>query len=96
MEMVIIFVWGVVSAGISGVLDIAYMEGHILAPYYMWVEKNFGAKKIGKPLGLCVYCQNMYISLFLSFGLWAFGAVPIWAFIPLSFISHVVLRRIIR
>jgi hypothetical protein len=93
--MIEIFIWGVVCAGISGVLDLAYNQGHILEGYYLWVQKNFGAKKIGKPLGLCIYCQNIYITLLLGLMLWGFGLVAFWAFIPMSFISHVVLRRII-
>ena len=49
-------------SSVSFALEMWMGQGHILHGYGQWLERN---KRYGitKPLGLCIYCQNVWVQL---------------------------------
>jgi len=88
---------GAVGAFLSFFLQFTYAEGHIFFRYYRWLEGIRDNPKhllhgLEKPLGLCAYCQNIWVTtiIFAGFYLWI-ADVKWYMFFPATAIAHFAL-----
>jgi len=87
---------GMSGAFISFFLQFTYVEGHIFHKYYRWLETIRDNPKhpfymIANPLGLCAYCQNMWVTMIAFIACVVFFDVSGWMFFPATGIAHVTL-----
>lgn len=87
---------GMTGAMLSFFLQFTYVEGHIFHRYYRWLEKLRDNRKhvlhtLAMPLGLCAYCQNMWVTMMMFvIGVMWFD-VSWWMFFPATAIAHFAL-----
>ena len=86
-----------VGASTSFFLQFTYVEGHIFNFYYRWIErlrenKNFGT--LSMPLGLCAYCQNIWLTTIAFAIISVFMETTWWMWIPSTAFAHVFLSTL--
>lgn len=86
-----------VGASLSFFLQFTYVEGHIFNFYYRWLErlrenKNFGT--LSMPLGLCAYCQNIWLTTIAFAVISVFMETSWWMWIPSTAFAHVFLSTL--
>lgn len=86
-----------VGASLSFFLQFTYVEGHIFHFYYRWLErlrenKNFGT--LSMPLGLCAYCQNIWLTTIAFALISVFMETSWWMWIPSTAFAHVFLSTL--
>lgn len=86
-----------VGASLSFFLQFTYVEGHIFNFYYRWLErlrenKNFGT--LSMPLGLCAYCQNIWLTTIAFALISVFMETSWWMWIPSTAFAHVFLSTL--
>lgn len=84
---------GMTGAFLSFFLQFSYVQGHIFHQYYRWLEKLRDNVKhplhvMSMPLGLCAYCQNMWITMIIFAAGVMWFDVSWWMFIPATGIAH--------
>lgn len=87
---------GTTGAFLSFFLQFTYVEGHIFHRYYRWLEMLRDNRKhvlnaMAMPLGLCAYCQNMWITMLVFAGGVMWFDVSWWMFFPATGIAHFAL-----
>jgi hypothetical protein len=88
---------GAVGAFLSFFLQFTYAEGHIFFRYYRWLEKLRDDPKhllhtLANPLGLCAYCQNIWVTTIAFFFAYLWIADLEWyMFFPATAIAHFTL-----
>jgi hypothetical protein len=80
--------WSAIQGGLAYFLDFTFNDGNIFDWYLRWVNKTF-KPRIAKPLGACVYCMNIWLSLFGFIVLCVIGVLPWYLFFPYSIASHI-------
>lgn len=86
-----------VGASTSFFLQFTYADGHIFASYYRWLERfreNQTWGHLAMPLGLCAYCQNIWITTIAFALISAFMDTSWWMFVPATAFAHVFLSTL--
>ena len=85
------------TACFSLFLDYCLEEDEIFERYRPWLKKKLGAGRFArliKPLGDCVVCMNVWLSVLSFFGVCLFFSVSIVWLVPYISLSYVILRII--
>ncbi len=86
-----------VGAGASFFLDFCFREGNIFAGWIRFLNRYFYENKknpfrfLYKPLGGCLYCSNVWVSLGFFFLYWAIQGISFLWLVPILFFSHLIL-----
>lgn len=86
-----------IGASLSFFLQFTYVEGHIFHKYYRWLERlreNQDIGHIAMPLGLCAYCQNIWLTTIAFALISVFMDTSWWMFIPSTAFAHVFLSTL--
>lgn len=88
---------GMFAAFSSFFLQFAYQPGHIFSRWFNFLEeklqnhKNPTIASLAKPLGLCAYCQNVWLVwIFFPFFYILLGT-SWWMFLPSMVMAHFIL-----
>lgn len=99
MPFILAVLSGAVAAGCSTFLDFSFNEGNIFGGYYRFIETYLNPDNnknplsfLHKPLGGCLFCMNIWISLVCWYITALNFNVDFWIYVlPTSFFSHVFL-----
>lgn len=77
-----------------------YRPGHIFSRYWEWLsaahsQNKWWALAFAKPLGLCAYCQNVWVSFALTFFYAINALVSWWAVFIVPVAAHYILSYIL-
>jgi hypothetical protein len=92
IQLLCIFFLSLACTGFSLFLDFCFRDGNILGGVYRWLDKRFGATRLMKPLGACIFCANMWHGIISFVIIVLFTGISPWLFLPYSMLSHFSLR----
>ena len=89
-----LFLYAFFTAAFSCFLDYCFLPEEIFGKYRLWLRNIFTGKlkPLVKPLGDCVICMNVWLSI----GTFFFTGLPIIWLIPYISVSYVFLQIISR
>ena len=88
------------SSFLSFFLQFTYQPGHIFGWWIRWIEKSWRDNPknplgfLANPLGLCAFCQNIWVTQASFLIAWWQFDLSLWWFIPCVVLSHMILTII--
>lgn len=86
------------GSSLSFFLEFCFRPGAIFSFWTRFIEKNFRDNPknpfgfLFNPLGGCIYCMNIWITLFIFVAFAFFLATPLLFLLPSLLVSHLVLN----